>query len=129
MSKYTKACCDRVIELGRMGYHHEEMASDLGVTRKTLHNWRKSHEAFDAAMEMADTHSAAWWASIPRREISGEIEQKVCPTKWVFSMKNKCGWVDRIDQHTTHSGQVDVDVSAEELIEQLREFGVDVDAL
>ena len=126
MSKYTKACCDRVIELGRLGYHHEEMASDLGVTRKTLHNWRNKHEAFDEAMEIANTHSIAYWASMPRRQIAGEIES-LNPTTWIFTMKNKAGWVDRtettVDNHTT------VELDAEELVKQLADFGVDVSTL
>ena len=126
MSKYTKACCERVIELGLLGYHHEEMASDLGVTRKTLHNWRNKHEAFDEAMELANTHSIAYWASLPRRQIAGEIDN-LNPTCWVFTMKNKAQWVDAIqtnvESHTT------VELDAEELIKQLAQYGVDVSTL
>lgn len=126
MSKYTKACCDRVIELGRMGYHHEEMASELGVTRKTLHNWRQSHEAFNDAMELANTHSIAYWAGIPRKMILGEVEN-VNATTWIFTMKNKAGWVDRTE--TSVQQETTVDISIEDLVEQLKEFGVDVNAL
>lgn len=124
-SKYQKAYCDRVIELGRLGYHHEEMASELGVTRKTLYNWQKQHPAFESAMEIADTHSSAWWASVPRREITGELEGRVCATKWVFSMKNKCGWVDKHETVTTHTGSVEIVHNAEELERQLQDLGVD----
>lgn len=126
MSKYTKACCDRVIELGRMGYHHEEMASELGVTRKTLHNWRQSHEAFNDAMELANTHSIAYWASIPRKQMMGEVEN-VNATQWIFTMKNKAGWVDRTE--TSVQQETTVDISIEDLVEQLKEFGVDINAL
>ena len=126
MSKYTKACCDRVIELGRLGYHHEEMASELDVTRKTLHNWRQSHEAFDAAMELANTHSIAYWASIPRKQMMGEVEN-VNATQWIFTMKNKAGWVDRTEQSV--QSETTIDISIQDLIDQLKEFGGNVDAL
>ena len=126
MSKYTKACCDRVIELGRLGYHHEEMASDLGVTRKTLHNWRNKHEAFDEAMEIANTHSIAFWASLPRRQIAGEIDS-LNPTTWIFTMKNKAQWVDATQ--TTVENYTTVELDAEELLKQLADFGVDVSTL
>ena len=126
MSKYTKACCDKVIELGRMGYHLEEMASELGVTRKTLYNWRQQHEAFNEAMDLAQTHSIAFWAGLPRRQMLGEVEN-LNPTQWIFTMKNKAGWVDRTEQSVTQ--ETTVDISIEELVEQLKEFGIDASTL
>jgi len=128
MSKYTKACCDRVIELGRLGYHLEEMASELGVTRKTLYNWRQQHEAFNEAFELAQTHSIAYWASLPRRQIIGEIDN-LNPTCWIFTMKNKAGWIDKTETDVTKKTTVDITDSIEEVVERLRAFGVDIDAL
>ena len=126
MAKYTQDMCDRVVELGRLGYHHEEIASELGVTRMTLHNWRNKHQAFDKAMELSNTHSIGFWAGVPRRYISGEV-QAFNATSWIFTMKNKAGWVDATKQ--TIESQSNVDVSIDEVISQLQEIGVNLDSL
>lgn len=126
MAKYTQDMCDRVIELGRLGYHHEEIASDLGVTRMTLHNWRNKHPAFDEAMEMCNTHSIAFWAGIPRRYVSGDV-QAFNATSWIFTMKNKAGWVDATQQ--TIESKSDIELSIDEVVTQLQEIGVNIDSL
>lgn len=121
-TKYLKKYCERVVALGRMGYHHEEMAADLGISRKTLHNWRVERPEFAEAMDLADTFSQAWWASIPRREAMGEIEE-VNSTKWVFTMKNKAGWTDKVEQKVETDAMLDVNVHS--LVEQLQALGID----
>ena len=42
-------------------------------------------------------------------------------------MKNKAGWVDRTE--TSVQQETTVDISIEDLVEQLKEFGVDINAL
>lgn len=123
MSKYTKAHCDRVIALGREGYHHEEIASELGVTRKTLYNWRKAHPEFDQSMELADTHSTAWHMGLFRRYTMGAVKD-FNPTGWIFTMKNKAGWTDKIEQRIEQDTVLSLD-DRSQVEEELLKHGID----
>lgn len=53
--------CERVVELGKLGYSDTEIAAELNISRRTLYNWIDVHVAFKEAMELAATYSQAWW--------------------------------------------------------------------
>jgi hypothetical protein len=53
--------CDRVIELGREGKSHAQIAASLDVARQTLHNWASAHPEFLDAITHARDLSQAWW--------------------------------------------------------------------
>lgn len=58
---YRPEHCDRVIELGRQGKSHAQIAADLDVSRQTLHNWAKAQPAFLDAITRARDLAQAWW--------------------------------------------------------------------
>lgn len=60
-SDYLPEYCERVIELGRQGKSHAQIAAALDVARQTLHNWCDAHPEFLDAMTRARDLAQAWW--------------------------------------------------------------------
>lgn len=58
---YRPEFCERVIDLGRDGKSHAQIASALDVSRQTLHNWADTIPAFLDAITRARDESQAWW--------------------------------------------------------------------
>lgn len=52
-SDYKPEYCERVIEMGRLGYTKAMMARDLDVARMTLDNWADAHPDFLYALTRA----------------------------------------------------------------------------
>lgn len=60
-TSYDEKYCDFVIELGKQGKSFTQMASEIGVSKQTLYNWRSTHSLFFDALEIAKTHAQNWW--------------------------------------------------------------------
>lgn len=58
---YRPEYCERVIELGRAGKSHAQIAADLDVARQTLRNWAEEHPEFLAAITRARDLAQAWF--------------------------------------------------------------------
>lgn len=58
---YTPLYCEQVIELGRQGKSHAQIAAALDVARMTLYRWADAHTDFCDAMIKARDLSQAWW--------------------------------------------------------------------
>lgn len=57
---YRKEYCERLIEMGNLGYTKAMMARDLGVARMTLDNWASDHPEFLDALTRARDLSLAF---------------------------------------------------------------------
>lgn len=68
-TKYTPEACDVVVELGRDGASRAEMAAELDIAIKTLHNWEDAHPEFLQATTRARDLAQAWWERQGRRGI------------------------------------------------------------
>jgi hypothetical protein len=60
-SAYDATYCEDVIEYGRAGKSRAWIASEIGVTRQTLHNWEADHPEFLDAMTRARDLAQRWW--------------------------------------------------------------------
>lgn len=58
---YRPEHCERVIELGREGKSHAQIAAALDVARNTLYNWADAHPEFLSAITRARDLSQAWF--------------------------------------------------------------------
>lgn len=71
-SEYDATYCEKVIDLGKQGKSKTQMAAELGVTKTTLDNWVRQHPEFLGAMEIASTHSQAWWETAGQKGLTAE---------------------------------------------------------
>lgn len=60
-SEYDPAYCERVIELGKLGYSKAEIASDLDCSRTTLDAWAKATPPFLDALNRAKDEELAYF--------------------------------------------------------------------
>lgn len=58
---YRAEHCAQVVELGRQGKSHAQIAAALDVARQTLHNWAAVHPEFLDAITHARDLSQAWF--------------------------------------------------------------------
>ena len=61
---YRPEYCERVIEMGREGFSVAQMASQLDTSKQTLLRWVDANPDFRDAMEIARSHSQAWWEAM-----------------------------------------------------------------
>jgi hypothetical protein len=69
-SKYDRAFCKQVIELGREGCGKAEIAAELCVTRETINDWAKANPEFSDALLQAHDFSLAWWEKQSRMNLA-----------------------------------------------------------
>lgn len=60
-SDYEPSFCERVIEMGKLGYSQAQMASELDVAKSTITEWAHKIPEFSNALTRARTHSQRWW--------------------------------------------------------------------
>jgi hypothetical protein len=60
-TEYDSSYCQKAIELGTKGKSLEQISGALGITYRTLCNWRDSHEEFFHALEEAKIREMIWW--------------------------------------------------------------------
>lgn len=58
---YRPEHCELVVELGRQGKSHAQIAATLDVSRQTLHNWAAVHPEFLDAITHARDLAQAWF--------------------------------------------------------------------
>lgn len=58
---YRPEYCEQVVELGRQGKSHAQIAAALDVARQTLHNWAAVHPEFLDAITRARDLAQAWF--------------------------------------------------------------------
>lgn len=64
--------CQRMIEMGKEGASQKMMWADLGISKKTAEEYKKKHEEFADALDLALVHSQAFW----EREILANLDNK-----------------------------------------------------
>jgi transposase-like protein len=69
---YRPEFCERIIELGKLGYSQARMAADLDIAKATINLWASKYPEFMNALTRARTHSQAWW----EREAHGGLKNR-----------------------------------------------------
>lgn len=58
---YRPEFCERVVEMGAQGFSLAQIATGIGVVRKTLYEWEDTYPDFCDAMTQARELSLTWW--------------------------------------------------------------------
>ena len=64
--------CEIMIEMGKTGASQKMIWSELGINKDVAKRWCKDHPEFADALELAKTHSQAFW----EREILANVGNK-----------------------------------------------------
>ena len=79
----------------------KELAHYLRVSRTTIYDWsdpksKQYHRPFHQALELGRELCEAWWMRYGRLAMIGKVPARA-PSWWIFNMKNRFGWKDRVE--------------------------------
>ena len=66
---YKPEYCERVVELGKEGFSHAQIAAELDVCRNTLYNWANDNPEFLSAILKARDYSQAWFEKVAQNNM------------------------------------------------------------
>lgn len=115
-TKYKSKYCDLVIEHMDKGLSFESFAATIDVCVDTLYEWIKVHKEFSDAKKKATAKALCKWETIGMSGMQGEIMNFNAST-WIFSMKNRFKWTDRMETKETQ-----IPVSVEDLLTEAKEL-------
>lgn len=81
-----------------------EVAAKLNICKTSFYKATKISTEFMNSYKRGLSLSEAWWSRLGRVGAAGKID--IQPTTWIFNMKNRFGWKDRIE---TMDNSVDPD--------------------
>ena len=121
--KWKEEYCEMLVEHMTEGYSYESFAGKLGVTRDCLYKWEKRHEAFLYSKNIGFAKMLMFYEKTGIDAMKGLIPN-FNATSWVFQMKNKCKWTDRVESTTIEVSKKDTEdlvARAEEILEEIRQ--------
>jgi transposase len=77
------------------GQSVSEVCAELGIWKDTFYAWVKKYPRFSDAYQRGLDLSQAWWERLGRGGASGTLD--IQPTTWIFNMKNRFKWTDRME--------------------------------
>jgi transposase-like protein len=90
---------DLIVQRANEGACFAEFAAEIGVSRQTLHNWKKAHPSFLDAYTRAEQVGEAHWAKRLRTELMIDNKANAPLVKLYFA--NRFGWSDKIVNENT----------------------------
>jgi hypothetical protein len=107
-TKYDPKYCQMLIEHMAKGLSYETFGASIKVAQSTVERWEQ-HEEFSGAKKEAFDRCRLFWENVG---INGLWNHKDGPSlntgNYVFQMKNRFKWTDRLDTNTNHSGKIDI---------------------
>ena len=115
----TKDVCKKAESLAAQGLTKEQIAQVLGISYQTLNEKTKEYSDFSEAI---DAGKAKGIAQITNALYKKASEGDVPAQKYYLNNRDNRNWKDRIEQKTTHEGNINLtNLSDEELNAQLRQ--------
>lgn len=98
-SKYRPNMCATVLEMMSEGASQMEVQAAIGITRETFNQWTNRdgpyyEPDFTEAVERGRDLSQAWWERLGRM---GAVGEDINPSIWIFNMKARFGWRDKVE--------------------------------
>jgi transposase len=103
-TKYDPEMCEKAVEFLSEGLSIQAMAGEMGVCKDTIYEWMKVHPEFSDAIKRGVAKGALFWEKIGRAGASGKIKG-FNPAAWIFTMKNRFKWTDRVEVSGTEDAE------------------------
>lgn len=117
-SSYRPEYCQKLIEHMSKGYSFDSFAAIADVNPDTLYEWAKVHPEFSETKKKAFARSLLFWE---QQGISGlwtSKEESFNTALWIFNMKNRHKWTDRVDV-TEHSQPTGLEKTSDDELDKL----------
>jgi hypothetical protein len=105
-TKYSKKICELLPYLFANGESVVEVCASLDITKETFFQWVKQYPEFSDSYKKGQELSEAWWTKMGRIASIGKA--KIQPATWIFNMKNRFKWTDRLGMDVT--GNMDITI-------------------
>ena len=125
-SKYKPEYCQMLIDHMGSGLSYESFAAVIKVNRDTIYAWEKEYPDFSDAKKIAWDQNLLFWEKLGVDHVLNETldeenedegvrkrtSKSLNATVWIFNMKNRHKWGDKIagedDHKVTLDGKVEV---------------------
>lgn len=98
-TKYRKEYCDLLVEHMKSGLSYESFAAIAKCCRETLYDWEKVHPEWKEAKRKAFHECQLFWEKAGLEGMfMGGRDNPFNATVWIFNMKNRFNWGDRVHQ-------------------------------
>lgn len=102
-TKYDPKYCEELINHMARGLSYESFAGFICVAISTIYKWEKEHPEFSEAKKEGQARSMYSW------ELSGikgmHSKNPFNASVWIFNMKNRFNWRDRVDNQVSTGEQ------------------------
>lgn len=116
----VKAWVREVRDLYAEGASDAEVAAFLNITTKEFYKQMADSRPFAVLVEMGRTLAMAWWEKQARLNVKNKGFNTPL---WVFTMKNKFGWADKVETtNTSENTNYDVDSLRENITKEMAKF-------
>lgn len=116
-SKYKKVYCKQIIDLMAQGYSIEACGGEIGVHKDTIYEWVKIYPEFSDAKKIGESKSRLFWEKLGILHIVNKSDAEswheggsksksraLNASAWIFNMKNRFGWKDKIEDDEALKG-------------------------
>jgi len=113
-----------ICDAGQEGASIVEMRCVLGIGDSAWETLLEDSEEFRLAVKKAQMLCQVWWERHGRSMTKGESMGNA--TVWIFNMKNRFGWADKLETKNNHDVKVDTakDLTDDELNAELAKLGI-----
>jgi len=95
-SSYSKDFCNKLVKHMAEGYDFNSFAKVVGVSQNTLNRWVIDRPLFKEAKEVGEAAYYHHWIDLGIKGAKGLVKGYNAST-WIFTMKNKFGWKDIVE--------------------------------
>ena len=103
-TKYKPEMCQKAIDFMTQGYSKEATAAHLDISEDSLYEYIKKHPEFSEAIKEGSLKSRLWWEKLGMGGAAGKLAG-FNATAWIFNMKNRHNWKDKIETDITSGGE------------------------
>jgi hypothetical protein len=97
--KFADNASEHLVGWFEQGMGIAEIAAELDIGKDSYYKCKKVSKKFFDAEKVGLAKSEAWWCKVGRAGAVGKVE--IQPATWVFNMKNRFGWKDRVETQLT----------------------------
>jgi len=107
-----------LVEYYRNGYSDAEVAASMNISMRQFNSMLSDNPTFAKLVEFGRTLALAWWEGQARKNLGNK--QFNTPL-WVFTMKNKYGWADKVEtSNTSENVNYDLDTLRSEIDKKVK---------
>jgi hypothetical protein len=120
---YKPEYCEMLIDHMAQGLSFESFCGSINIVKRTGYTWVKEHPDFAEAKDIGFEKNREFWEKVGIEGLWGDKDSRFNSTVWVFNMKNRHGWRDRVEMIGKDGGPIQyADLSEEQIDAKMKEL-------